>query len=306
MNLLVSAYYENKKRLKTVSEKQTKKLIGESTPQAKNSVYDFLYHDIQRIGSFLSQFDKNGFLTSHTHTSKSSLGEGSSSTQDIKGGFDPIISSKISETNSINSSRANDSSQTYDPLWKNSLALLSYLDKMNMINRDLLHSNIGQFVLLSGKLFMFDLGFFQKVLQKQTSRQRFLDSFINDAANKATAEGDAQEAWELIISLPNSFQARLITENECSIWSTLSAAGLSISADDLLLKHGTSITGKWNILGILDALPDPSNINIDSSSLPIFQKTLADYSSHVRPRFGRDPSSYGITPLLIFREVTGN
>lgn len=33
---------------------------GEAGP---DSVFDFLYHDSRRIGSFLSQFDNNGLLT---------------------------------------------------------------------------------------------------------------------------------------------------------------------------------------------------------------------------------------------------
>ena len=84
------------------------------------------------------------------------------------------------------------------------------------------------------------------------------------------------------------------------------ADGLSLSPDDLLLKHGFFIAGEWKVLGILDALPDSDNLNIDYSFLPEFQKTLANYSTIVRPRFGRDPDSFGITPLMIFREVSGN
>lgn len=142
------------------------------------------------------------------------------------------------------------------------------------------------------------------MLQKPTSKQRFINGFVKAAdSNKDTAKGDANETQELITALQNSIQSRLIGEG-FTTWSTLHAHGLSLSSDDLVLKHGFSIAGEWKILGILDALPDPGNINIDHSCLPQFQKLLADYSATIRPRFGRDSDSFGLTPLLLFREVS--
>ena len=40
------------------------------------------------------------------------------------------------------------------------------------------------------------------------------------------------------------------------VWTSLKEDALIVSAADLTLKHGTAIAGTWNMLGILDALPD--------------------------------------------------
>lgn len=271
----------------------------------KNSVYDFLYHDINRINSFLSQFDPNGLLQSTTNLGSNSQIRSASATKKLTAKLPAVAQGDSEKTHQNSETNKEELSRTYDPLWQNSLSFLDYLTQKNLLNKDICQSNIGQFVFLSGKLFMFDIGFFQKVLQKTTSKQRFIDAFIKSAHNQKTAKGDAQETLELITALPSSIQARLVGTG-FSTWSTLYTDGLSLSPDDLLLKHGFYIAGEWEILGILDALPDIDNVNINYPFLPIFQKTLADYSISVRPRFGRDPDSYGITPLMIFREVTGN
>jgi hypothetical protein len=80
---------------------------------------------------------------------------------------------------------------------------------------------------------------------------------------------------------------------------------LTLSADDLLLKHGTSIAGTWNMLGILDALPDGGEQE-DLSFLADMVKGLAQFSQQIRPHFGRATDYFGMTPLLVFREVSGN
>lgn len=59
------------------------------------------------------------------------------------------------------------------------------------------------------------------------------------------------------------------------------------------------------MLGILDALP-ADGTNIDTSVFPTLQKRLIDLSQLVRPEFGRPEDYYGVTPLLIFRELSGN
>ena len=47
----------------------------------KSSVYDFLYHDVNRINSFLSQFDPNGLLQSSTSLGSNSQIRSASATK---------------------------------------------------------------------------------------------------------------------------------------------------------------------------------------------------------------------------------
>jgi hypothetical protein len=272
----------------------------ESGPPEKNFVYDFLYHDVHRIGSFLSQFDPNGYLQSSTSSNSLSQNRTASSERSITGKLPALVEGKTAQEYSNSEINNDDTSRTYDPLWQNSLAFLDFLEQKDLINKSILNSHIGQFVLVSGKLFMFDMGFMQKLVHGKVLKQSIISS-ITGANNTKT---EANLTMEIFAALPGSIQARLIGE-DFSIWSTLRPDGLSLSTDDLLLKHGSFISGSWNILGILDALPD-NDIPIDFSFLPGIQIGLADFSKIIRPQFGRSPDYFGITPLLVFREVSGN
>lgn len=301
-----------------MQKEQKRESPEESDLQEKNSVYDFLYHDVPRIRSFLSQLDPSGgYLTEFSLTDTDSTGSELSTTANLTGSANaraeiPCIvegnfdaSGNLGGSTSAKTGNENNFSRTYDPLWQNSLALLHYLEQRNLINKSIRNTRIGQFILVSGELFMFDIGFYQKLLQKPRSTQGFIKGYIGASENKKTANNEAHETLELFTSLPASTQARLMNEDYSS-WSTLLNSGLSLSPDDLLLKHGSFVAGEWHMLGILDAFPDEVVGNLDYSFLPQFHKTFANYAKEIRPKFGRDPDSYGITPLIVFREVSGN
>jgi hypothetical protein len=80
----------------------------------------------------------------------------------------------------------------------------------------------------------------------------------------------------------------------------------------LLLKHGVGIEGTWSMLGVLDALPisgfdemkaDLSQVTA-AESLGALGLLLGKLGPAIRRMLGRPDGSYGITPLLIFREVS--
>jgi hypothetical protein len=110
---------------------------------------------------------------------------------------------------------------------------------------------------------------------------------------------------EVLKILPHGLQARLLTKDQKRIWCGLHDGSLVGSASDLMLKHGSTISGEWNMLGVLDAEPD-SDAN-DQSAVPqdevaFFLTSLAPFA---RTALGRPATAYGMTPLVIFREVTG-
>jgi hypothetical protein len=110
-----------------------------------DSVYDFLYVDARRIAVFLSQFNQYGHLTLLTRAA--------SETSSTSGGVN-VVAAKLDTGASEQTSQT----RQFDPQW---LAPLSFLDQANergMIFRDLVQARIGQLVLVSGRLAMFDLG----------------------------------------------------------------------------------------------------------------------------------------------------
>lgn len=120
---------------------------------------------------------------------------------------------------------------------------------------------------------------------------------------------------EMLPVLPHSLNV-IVAGPEAASWAALKEEHLIGSGSDLILKHGVSIPGDWQMLGILDAQPDPggqadidANSHIDfadlthSESHSLVEQLARIMSPIVRVLLGRPGSHYGVTPLLIFREV---
>jgi hypothetical protein len=119
-------------------------------------------------------------------------------------------------------------------------------------------------------------------------------------------EERAGSAMDIMPSFPHSAQCT-ITGTDFSVWSTLSTGGMVGTVEDLSLKHGTDIPGEWHLLGVLDALPSPiaEQISIVSTGIPENLGDLIKNLSNLgRTLLGREPEAYGVTPLLLFRDVS--
>ena len=97
-----------------------------------DSVYDFLYHDIRRVGSYLAQFDDAGHLQSviESRTARQGVRRGWKATLGIgdlvpglPGGPEASLERGPLEAGSETSERV------YEPLWTNARTLLDYLDE---------------------------------------------------------------------------------------------------------------------------------------------------------------------------------
>jgi hypothetical protein len=291
-------------------------------PEPGDSVYDFLYVDARRIAVFLSQFNQYGHLTSLTRAV--------SETSSTSGGVN-VVAAKLDTGASEQTSQT----RQFDPQW---LAPLSFLDQANergMIVRDLVQARIGQLVLVSGRLAMFDLG----VMRDAWNIKAIKDALLQQASNEALASPDAQQprpssrerqrlqrerkanaekdmeiGFEMVKLLPHAIQCSVRAE-ENEVWSSLRDDNLIIPASEILIKHGHVVAGDWNIVGILDALPDEAVPTIENNpeqfvtnamaaiSLGALWQFIATLAPIARTALGRPASSFGMTPLLIFREV---
>jgi hypothetical protein len=71
--------------------------------------------------------------------------------------------------------------------------------------------------------------------------------------------------------------------------------------------HGTEVPGVWNLLGILDARPSPipeQEVVLPSERPVHFAPSIKNFANMARTLLGRSPEAYGMTALLLFREVT--
>jgi len=280
-----------------------------------DSVLYFLYHDYRRIASFLAQFETYGILQQVKATE--SVGRTESSRTSHSAGVDLVTVAKAGVAiDSVVSDDEKDSAErTYDPLWTNARTFMDYLAERNMIQRDLSHARIGQFVLVSGTLSVIDLSlnkiFFRlPELRKRISKLTGEEMLKNAPTQDWSAEEMGSLATLLVDELSHSTVATLQIDESTAIWGVLIEKFMVVSAADFLLKHGLTVEGNWSILGILDAHPSPRENATDQPPSPPakdvpWSKLAEGVTTFARRHLGRPATAYGVTPLLIFRGVSG-
>lgn len=289
----------------------------------EDSAFDFLYADSKRIAQFLGQFSQFGHLTGITRT------DGVSRTG---GGGINVGAAKVDKATSTNEAQT----RQFDVKWLDPVRFLDEINRRGMIYRQIADASIGQIVLLSGHLALFDLS----TLKTVWSIKEFQQAMIAAAQNPSTTapalplnrherrklqnnpavsdEEKAQRAaLELLPSLPHAVQACVFDDSDLAVWCSLREEALATPASDLLLKHGCRVAGQWSMIGILDAYPEEGPNAADDASLePIYQALAAKHlgglgaliggiAPPIRQMLGRPATAYGMTPILIFREVSG-
>lgn len=296
-----------------MSKLPEKRSHAASGQQGSDSVFDFLYHDPLRIASFLGQFDPSGVAQSYKRTDQTSQNSSDQSNDALKFNVG-VASGQLGERISVTEGAQHGSERTYDPLWSNARAFLDYLEQHDLLERDLDQAQIGRFVLFSGELTLTDLsvlreawklGSIQKIMGLAPEKSAKHDS---SSSKKGPDQENKQFAFDMLSILPHSLQVTIDSGSD-TVWANLKPNCLATDSDDLMLKHGFRIPGIWSVVGILDAQPfsgvfDSTPIalreNGEQAAAYLFQ-TLAPLT---RTIMGRPNAAYGITPLLLFREVS--
>jgi len=212
--------------------------------------------------------------------------------------------------------------RVYDPTWSNARALLDLLDERELIAREIGAAHVGQIVLVTGSLTVLDLKVVQKMWpmkQVQTLVRTGVGNGAGDPkgletrAGRTKARGDKLGAAgltdviiEMMQFLPHAIHGTI--EGDAATWFTLDAEGLITDPVHIALKHGHKVPGNWAALGILDARPDDFSI-ATQEMLPVGKTDdlvagiAKAMTPIVRGFLGRPAAAYGITPLLLFREV---
>lgn len=289
----------------------------------EDSAFDFLYADTKRIAQFLGQFSQFGHLTGITRT------DGISRTG---GGGINVGAAKVDKATSTNEAQT----RQFDVKWLDPVRFLDEINRRGMIYRHIADAGIGQIVLLSGNLALFDLSTLKTVWSIKEFQQAMIAAAQSaqiaeptvplnrherrKPQNKAVVSEDEKAqraALELLPSLPHAVQACIFDDNELAVWCSLREEALATPASDLLLKHGCRVAGQWSMIGILDAYPEEGpNAAADASLEHIYQELAAarlgglgaligSIAPPIRQMLGRPATAYGVTPILIFREVSG-
>jgi hypothetical protein len=277
--------------------------------QASRSVYDFFYQDARRVGSLLAQFHPEGLLQSIRRTDSVTVEDSSGEAKEA-GGTAGIVKGKMAFADASSQSSVNSSERAYDPLWQNAIALLTFLQNQAYLQRTLEEARIGQTILISGELEVFDMGLLIALFSEAQSIKRMAHLFDSGSGNpkptpqnKTTAE-KIEAVAKLLGRFPIETQAVLRT-SKSSVWCSLKSDSLEATFTSIFLKYGSRVSGTWSMLAILDCFPDdPESTRIKSpseevTSLLEIYKRLDLLSRHV----GRPNDAHGVTPILIFREV---
>ncbi len=297
------------------------------------SVFDFLYHDARRVGSFLAQIDPIGLTTSVKQTE----GTETSSNEKSSGSFGASIAVARGSANfedQATKGARQSFERTYDPIWVNAVALLDMLSARQMIHDGLHGARIGQFVKVSGSLSMMDLTLWKGLWSVDPirnavasaareaeggtlhNRQQRRHQAVGKAAasHKPSVDDRSDLVMAVLGMMPHTVQAVLGVGGGQSVWCTLREDGFITPSSELVLKHGLVVAGRWTMVGILDALPNgqepdddtPPPGDLASFSGPIGSEIaglMSTLTPLVRNTVGRPAHAYGITPLAIFRTV---
>ncbi|KIQ02250.1 hypothetical protein RU07_12470 [Agrobacterium tumefaciens] len=300
--------------------------------ESEDSVFDFLYYDVSRIASFLSQFDSSGHLTELRQSQSAYQRTHRSGTVEVKGSILAASALGKDELRTENNSEKSNQ-KSYDPRWVNALSFLDYLEDAHLLNRDLTHASIGQLVLFTGDLSLFDLSILKSLWSLPAAKNLLITGATQSAQQDAVPQNrrerrltgpetkqkknEAEAAVEMLTILPHSVQAA-VSKADQSVWCTLREENLTVAPSDLFMKHGLSIDGEWAIVGILDAYPDDGEQEADEDgiSISLVKQMMAgvrlggfatifgpQFAPAIRQMLGRPSAAHGFTPLLIFREI---
>lgn len=278
--------------------------------QPSGSVYDFLYHDARRVGSFLAQFETYG-VPSQVKATESTGRSGVVKTA-VQVGFKVLAKAEGALEVTSGDDERDTAERTYDPLWTNARMLLDYLAEHGLVQQDVFMARLGQFVLAKGTLIVLDAAMLKAAWGKSSVKKIVAAS----APSQKNAKADMDLILDLLPILPHSIQANLVGAGY-TVWCGLANESLVGSSSDVVLKHGAYVQGEWHLLGILDALPDSKDEPVPGEEPPqhiddvvaahagtMVGGLAAKLAPVVRELLGRPRTAYGMTPLLIFREVS--
>lgn len=291
--------------------------------QKVDSVFDFLYADTRRIASFLSQFTAFGHLTEIVHGEHTKEAENRRGTVKGSTGLPGLASLDGTHEIGTASEHGEAGQRRYDPTWTNALNFLNYLAELDLLNRDIQKAGIGEFVLFTGELKIHDLKMLERMWRlpsvERAMRQGSPTPPMNRQARRRAGQtsnlGDQSQAVDMLLDmltvLPHSVQATLSNGFFNRVWCTLLADGLSTATSDLMLKHGGGIPGNWSVVGILDARPpnrfaSPESLSPEpdfSDGKDLGAKILELLAPITKNMLGRPDEAFGITPLLVFRDI---
>jgi len=204
----------------------------------------------------------------------------------------------------------------FDATWSLPINLLDKLSELNLIKRGVDGKTLGDIILIEGNMRVFDISFYQKSLPfisqvmlnqaKSESKETKKSNKHINPENIEVADGMTFGMMSKLFEvIPNTLQVDFVDEAQNNIWMTINRENFTINADDIPLKYGNGIPGHWYALGVIDAFPDNDQSNkLGDFPFHPLKDGLTQMLSGIQQLAGRDATSYGMTPLVIFRKIS--
>ncbi len=264
-------------------------------------VYDYLYADHEKVAAILSQLEDDGAPRETTIRGQRSK----DSRSGIAGRF-----AGFGGDASSNRGLQYEVRQVHDPLWINSRRLIDAVGD----TKGSIPYEIGQIRTISGELMAFDQSVFPKLMSAGSMRDIMAKS-IDDSSDKKKKtphekKNEAEVIQTYISTLGLGIQFVLFG-CDAGFWFNINRDFLYLNETDIPLKHPILVSGKWNVLGIIDALPNDHFAieHLDDAAgggdhVPSMISHLGQLIATTSIMFGRRSASYGIKPLAIYREIS--
>jgi hypothetical protein len=276
-------------------------------------VFDFLYHDARRVGSFLAQLDEAGLLTSVTRKEGKTTSNRGAAEAKLEGSLPFLGKAGGGSSVSREAAKSGHLERTFDPLWQNARRFVDYAQENCCPVSD---ATIGQIVSLTGEITIIDFEFLKKFMANKSIMESLLDQDTQDGNRKERrsnqkSQGSVKSKEPPIAELFGLFpyKVQMTVDGEKLAWATISEDFLVTEASDLVLKYGGALDGKWTVLGILDAIPSifngdiVGNMNFEGGIEAFGMKLTKAFAPMARVLLGRPSDAYGITPLVVYREI---
>lgn len=255
--------------------------------EVKTGLIDFLYKDLSRIESLFAQLF-HGSLKEIAATE--SFGTSSSNT--FKAGLHAVEGSKTSEKQKIDTLE-----KRIDPHDQKILDILKYLN-LPQVSYNLPSNPIGQIFLIKGNI---------NIRDYQTIKDAIpiiLSSFTIPNSNVKLSKKELNEQKKFIESLfklvPMGLELEIKMDDNTTLIGFLKEQFLTESPNDLLKIYGNQLPGQWYCLGIIDSI---KQLETDTEVSDLRQ-SIDQFAMAIKELYNQENIEYGITPILIFRELT--
>lgn len=263
--------------------------------QSIESIFDFFYLDTLKINSFYAQLTGNGAITSRKNTSNT--------VDDTTGEFSGSVPTIATAKSTFKNSAGLGSEDVFDASVTMPREMIDRLDELGFINYELNENQLGNLLLLKGKLGVVDVAGMKDIIDPaiEFGIGQMPDAKPSDKTAKNNLKKIIAPVTTFMKAIPFALQARFFNEGNMSeeVWMTLSRTEMMNSVHDLNFKHGDIMAGEWYILGVLDAIPNDQAVKIQETNE--INVMVEAFTKMMKEQFGRPSTAFGMTPIAIFR-----